>query len=219
MRQYQQLSLIDMRTAPPRHLWKTWHSRAGPITHVVIHHSATPATQSIYSMAHYHVNTKDMPSIQYHYVVTCDGQVCWMNDDGLVVWHGHGSNEWGIGVCLVGDFTHEHPPEVQLRAALGRVQRERLAAPVAFRLARVVRAMQAEARAFQETRKALVARYADEAGQVPAECREELGGELESLLAEEIELDLPRITEAELASIEMTVEEALALAWMIGEDE
>ena len=80
----------------------------------------------------------------------------------------------------------------------------------------VVRAMQAEARAFQETRKALVARYADGEGQVPAECREELGGELESLLAEEIELDLPRITEAELASIEMTVEEALALAWMIG---
>lgn len=104
-------------------------------------------------------------------------------------------------------------------AALGRVQRERLAAPVAFRLARVVRAMQAEARAFQETRKALVARYADGEGQVPAECREELGGELEALLAEEIELDLPRITEAELASIEMTVEEALALAWMIGEDE
>jgi len=104
-------------------------------------------------------------------------------------------------------------------AALGRVQRERLAAPVAFRLARVVRAMRAEARAFQETRKALVARYADEEGQVPAECREALGRELEALLAEEIELDLPRITEAELASIEMTVEEALALAWMIGEDE
>jgi len=111
------MNRIDMRTAPPRHLWKTWQPRSEPITHVVIHHSATPPTQSIHSMAWYHVNTKDMPSIQYHYVVTHDGQVCWMNDDDLLVWHGHGSNEWGIGVCLVGDFTHEHPPEVQLAAA------------------------------------------------------------------------------------------------------
>ena len=111
------MNLVDMRTAPPRHLWKTWHPRTQPITHVVIHHSATPPTQSIYSMAWYHVNTKDMPSIQYHYVVQADGQVCWMNDDELLVWHGNGSNDYAIGVCLVGDFTHEHPPEAQLQAA------------------------------------------------------------------------------------------------------
>lgn len=111
------MNLIDMRASPPRHMWKTWGPRAGPITHVTIHHSATPAPQSIYSMAWYHVNTKDMPSIQYHYVVQADGQVCWMVDDDMLVWHGHGSNDWAIGVCLVGDFTHEHPPEVQLAAA------------------------------------------------------------------------------------------------------
>ncbi|NLF01839.1 MAG: N-acetylmuramoyl-L-alanine amidase, partial [Anaerolineales bacterium] len=111
------MNLIDMRTSPPRHLWKTWDRRTLPATHVVVHHSATSYNTSIYEIAFYHVNNKDMPSIQYHYVVTADGQVCWMNDDELLVWHGHGSNEWGIGVCLVGDFTHEHPPEVQLRAA------------------------------------------------------------------------------------------------------
>lgn len=111
------MNLVDMRTSPPRHLWKTWQPRTQPITAVTIHHSATPPTQSIYSMAWYHVNTKDMPSIQYHYVVTCDGQACWMVDDELLVWHGNGSNDYAIGVCLVGDFTHEHPPEAQLQAA------------------------------------------------------------------------------------------------------
>lgn len=111
------MQLVDMRTSPPRHLWKTWQPRAGPITAVTIHHSATPPTQTIYSMAWYHVNTKDMPSIQYHYVVTWDGRVCWMVDDELLVWHGNGSNDYAVGVCLVGDFTHEHPHEPQLTAA------------------------------------------------------------------------------------------------------
>lgn len=30
------MNLIDMRTAPPRHLWKTWQPRTQPITAVTI---------------------------------------------------------------------------------------------------------------------------------------------------------------------------------------
>ena len=35
------MNLRDLRTAPPRHAYKTWAQRTQPITHVVVHHSDT----------------------------------------------------------------------------------------------------------------------------------------------------------------------------------
>jgi N-acetyl-anhydromuramyl-L-alanine amidase AmpD len=110
------MDLIDMQTSPPRHMWKTWDRRTLPLTHVVVHHSATSPDTSIYEIAFYHVNNKDMPAIQYHYVITPSGKVCWMNEHEDLVWHGNSSNDYALGVCLIGDFTKEPPSRVQLAA-------------------------------------------------------------------------------------------------------
>jgi hypothetical protein len=99
-----------------RHPTKRWSRRTSPPTLVCIHHSATPATVTPQAIARYHVQTKDMPSVQYHYLVTATGTIYQANDDMDLVWHGHDHNV-GIGVCLIGDFTATHPPAAQIEAA------------------------------------------------------------------------------------------------------
>jgi N-acetyl-anhydromuramyl-L-alanine amidase AmpD len=57
-----------------------------------------------------------MPAIQYHYVITPDGKVCWMNEHDDMVWHAQSANEYALGVCLIGDFTDAPPSAVQIAA-------------------------------------------------------------------------------------------------------
>lgn len=108
--------IIDIVHELPKHATKRWATRAAPVDCFCVHHSATRADVSIEAIARYHVVDKDMPSIQYHYVITAEGAIYQTQPDDLFVWHG---NDWntGLGVCLLGDFTTAHPPEAQLAAA------------------------------------------------------------------------------------------------------
>ena len=108
--------MIQDASALPRHPTKTWAKRSGPPSLVCIHHSATAPTVTPYAIARYHVETKGMASIQYHYVITSDGTIWQANPDDLFVHHGHDHNT-GLGVCLIGDFTKTHPTEAQIGAA------------------------------------------------------------------------------------------------------
>ena len=108
--------MIDFRAILPRHETKTWNTRTCPIDCFCIHHSATGNATTPFDIARYHVYTKDMPSAQYHYIITPDGKVYWCNDDNLYVWHGNALNT-GLGVCLIGNFTSTHPTDAQIAAA------------------------------------------------------------------------------------------------------
>lgn len=96
-----------------------WSPRDRPPSLVCVHRSATPATTTVEAIARYHVapppDGKGRPSICYHYVVDPDGWAYWCNDEDLFTWHGHAGND-GVGVCLIGDFTDEAPPQAQLDA-------------------------------------------------------------------------------------------------------
>lgn len=98
----------------PKHSSKTWARRSKNPDCIVIHHSVTPGDYPIERIAEYHIS-RDYPGIAYHYVVTSSGDVYQTNDDMDFTWHGNDGNT-GLGVCLLGDFTHELPPPPQLEA-------------------------------------------------------------------------------------------------------
>jgi len=110
------MQIIDISGQLPRHTTKRWERRTAPIDCFCVHHSATRADISVEAIARYHVETKGMAGIQYHYVITADGAIYQTEPDSAFVWHG---NDWntGLGVCLLGDFTEAHPTAEQIAAA------------------------------------------------------------------------------------------------------
>lgn len=129
------MNIVDLRAALPTN--GTYLTRKNPPRQIVIHHSATEPTRSIRAIADYHINGKGYPGIAYHYCVLADGFVAQTNDDMAVTWHAgcasiHGdtcpdnANTYSIGVCLIGDFTENPPPEKQIagaRALIGVLRR------------------------------------------------------------------------------------------------
>jgi N-acetyl-anhydromuramyl-L-alanine amidase AmpD len=136
------LAIVDLRGSLPTN--GAYLTRRNPPTTIVVHHSASPASTSIRTIAEYHVGTRGYPGIAYHYVVAPDGFVAQTNDDSAVSWHAgcaaaHGSdcpdnaNTYAIGVCFVGDFTVAPPPEAQLaagRALVAHLREKYVALPV-----------------------------------------------------------------------------------------
>lgn len=102
----------------PRHKSKHYRTRSlGQIDTLVIHHSATPDTITARSIANYHVTTKDWPGIGYHFVITSDGEILQTNTLETASYHAGGSNNYSIGICLIGNFMDEPPPPQQINAA------------------------------------------------------------------------------------------------------
>lgn len=103
----------------------TYHKRTEPTTVIVIHHSASRADVTPKEIADYQIGPPDdFPGIAYHFLVYADGKIYQTNDINTLSFHaGDGTdsplntNRMGIGVCLVGDFTHAPPPAAQLAAA------------------------------------------------------------------------------------------------------
>jgi len=98
-----------------------------PWRYIVIHHSATPCGSAA-SFDNWHRNHNGWDELGYHFVIgngtlTPDGCVevgsrwtkqkhgahCRVGDDETY-------NDWGIGICLVGDFEHDRPTEAQMDA-------------------------------------------------------------------------------------------------------
>lgn len=113
---------------PPQRLAQTWYPANGAIssrwTTVVIHHSATDGgNAAIFDKSHREKNGWD--ELGYHFVIGNGSNT----PDGFVEigprWHKqkHGAhcktpgnyyNEHGVGICLVGDFTHSRPTQRQM---------------------------------------------------------------------------------------------------------
>ena len=110
------MQIINMTADLPQHVTARWDTRSSVPDVFCVHHSATATTVTALQIARYHVGTKGMPSIQYHYVITAEGEVLQTQPDSAYVWHG---NDWntGLGVCLVGNFTVTHPTPAQIAAA------------------------------------------------------------------------------------------------------
>ncbi|MEM1202944.1 MAG: peptidoglycan recognition family protein [Acidobacteriota bacterium] len=89
-------------------------------THVVIHHSGTQDTDKADTATHrrYHTRVRRWRDLGYHFVVERVGdsyEVLAGRPLDMAGAHCPGMNRKGIGVCFVGDFTEEPPPEEQLR--------------------------------------------------------------------------------------------------------
>lgn len=99
-----------------------------PITHIVIHTSATRNKQtgeivdaSAASIRRYHIEEKGWSDIGYHFVVRMDGKI----EEGRALKkagaHVAGFNAQTIGICLSGHGNFAAPTPEQLEAAIGLV--------------------------------------------------------------------------------------------------
>jgi hypothetical protein len=86
------------------------------IRRVILHHSATPATVTPQRIAEYQVNNQSRPGIAYHYCITPDGKAYQTQPLEIVSAHAGQYNQDSIGVCLIGNFSSEVPPQTQLVA-------------------------------------------------------------------------------------------------------
>ncbi|CAH1153562.1 unnamed protein product [Phaedon cochleariae] len=94
-----------------------------PPPYVVVHHSETPACQTtekckqrIKNIQYDHMTNRNWQDIGYNFLIGGDGNIY----EGRG-WGTHGShvpkyNRRSIGICLIGDFTRNPPPSVQLTA-------------------------------------------------------------------------------------------------------
>ena len=92
--------------------------------YIVIHHSATVGGGAA-TFERYHIGVRGWDSLAYHFVIgngtqTGDGEIevgsRWPEQRG-----GPGAgaleyNEWGIAICLVGDFSKQRPTRPQMRS-------------------------------------------------------------------------------------------------------
>lgn len=100
---------------------KAWSRRPlSAINRLVVHHqgggrvtAASNAWNLIREDALYHMQKNwgtsarpyYAPSIAYHYVISYEGYVYWLNDRGETTWHAMGANPSSIGIELQGNFT------------------------------------------------------------------------------------------------------------------
>jgi N-acetyl-anhydromuramyl-L-alanine amidase AmpD len=86
------------------------------ISYWVIHHSLTNGGDP-WAFAEYHVDNNGWSGIGYHFVIQPDGKIYQTNYLSSIAPHaGNGMNTSTVGICLVGDFTEEIPPAVQIQA-------------------------------------------------------------------------------------------------------
>lgn len=118
------MNILNITALLPVSATLHYYPRAASPTVIVIHHSATGPDVTAKAIAEYHVYGNGWPGIGYHFLVYANGKINQVNDVMTMSYHaGDGSdsplntNRMGIGVCLVGDFTHTPPPAAQLAAA------------------------------------------------------------------------------------------------------
>ncbi len=86
------------------------------IRHLIIHHSAAPATVGPKRIAVYHVKKQDWPGIGYHFLVGEDGTLYQGNTLETMSYHAVNANPAGVGICFLGNFMKQVPPPAQLQA-------------------------------------------------------------------------------------------------------
>ena len=98
----------------PRHPTDVYGKRdMSGISVITIHHSAAPATQSLETIARYHVSHNGWPGIAYHLVVLADGRVMQTQDLETRSYH-DAINTDSVGICVLGNFVADDPSEQQI---------------------------------------------------------------------------------------------------------
>jgi len=114
------LHVIDIRSSFPR---KT-RPRQRPdsaIRRIVVHHDAAPPPKDgaeVGCLLAYHKEhqAKRWGGIGYHYAIARRGTVYKLNPATSVTAHARGGSRDGLGVMLMGDFTHHPPSQAQLES-------------------------------------------------------------------------------------------------------
>ncbi|GEM_PF-634363 len=87
------------------------------ITHISVHHSATPANISLDLIAKYHVETHGWPGIGYHFYIKPDGTIYQTNRLETVSYHTRNNNSYTVGICVAGTFNETLPTPAQMNSA------------------------------------------------------------------------------------------------------
>lgn len=120
--------LVIPRTQIPQ--WVPVYPNRAPWTHIVIHHSATSyGNAKILDRAHRRRGFSN--GLGYHFLIDNgtsargDGQIevghRWLNQQSGAHCNAGGMNSHGIGICLVGNFTHQSISPAQMAALLNLV--------------------------------------------------------------------------------------------------
>lgn len=110
------------------------------ITHIVVHHSASPLSTKVESVNQFHKTknwgTKAKPEyaspsktgyyVTYHKFIEQDGKVTTTHLDDESPWHASSYNPFSLGVCLAGWFDegHDAQPTIAQEEALKQVLKE-----------------------------------------------------------------------------------------------
>lgn len=98
-------------------VWPFFYNDLKNFIGIAIHHSAGPASQSVESIAQFHVTARGWGGIGYHFVIEQDGKINYVGDLNLGRAHVGGLNDKYIGVCMVGNFMEDRvPTDKQLQA-------------------------------------------------------------------------------------------------------
>jgi len=111
--------MLEIVNDLPRREDKEYERRElSDISHIAIHHSATPANIPPERIAAYHVYSKshEWPGMGYHFYIGPEGTIYHTQDLDRTSWHVYKNNSYTVGVCLAGNFNQTTPPEPQLNA-------------------------------------------------------------------------------------------------------
>ena len=84
-----------------------------PITHIVVHHSASKSDTSVDEIESWHKG-RGFKGIGYHKVITADGTIHDTRPEDVVPASVKGKNKGTLTVCLTGNFEIENPLPFQL---------------------------------------------------------------------------------------------------------
>lgn len=112
------MAIANITTQLTRHPTKRFPTRSlSDVELLIVHHSAT-TSGSAEAFAQYHVRNLGWPGIGYHFVVDKDGSVRQTNALTSVSYHVKNQNTRAIGICCVGHYDQQTPPEAQLRSLI-----------------------------------------------------------------------------------------------------
>ncbi|MGC8654771.1 MAG: N-acetylmuramoyl-L-alanine amidase, partial [Candidatus Kryptoniota bacterium] len=101
-----------------------WHPQYTTVTHIVIHHTATPNTSTdwpavVRSIWQYHTYTKNWGDIGYNWLVDPNGVIYEgrAGGDNVIGAHFSCQNTYTMGVALIGDFSAVAPTSSALKSA------------------------------------------------------------------------------------------------------
>lgn len=121
----------SMQTVPyvSRDVWSANPPRSvdkfpGPIPFVIIHHSYEPAAcytpadccKAMQTMQRFHQHDRGWNDIGYSFAIGGDGRIYQGRGFNVVGAHAPRYNDKSVGICLIGDWTVDLPPENMLKA-------------------------------------------------------------------------------------------------------